>query len=101
QSDDPYGTPASLTPVQSGEAAFLNLLPALPAAFPAGKVSGLRARGGFDVALSWKDSKLVRAALTARESKPVKVRYGGHEIEIQAQSGQTYELGPDLKRFRN
>src|SRR5439155_3024772 len=64
QSHDPYGTTASLTPVQSGEAAFVHLLPALPPAFPAGKVSGLRARGGLDVALSWKGGKLVKAALT-------------------------------------
>ncbi len=101
QSDDPYGTPTSLTPVQSGEAAFLNLLPALPSAFPAGKVTGLRARGGLGVTLSWKDGKLVRAALAARESKPVKVRYAGQEIQIQAKAGQTYELGPDLKTVRN
>lgn len=101
QSDDPYGTPASLTPVQSGEAAFVNLLPALPPALPAGKATGLRARGGLDVALSWKDGKLVRATLAARESKPVKVRYAGQETGIQAQAGQTYELGPDLKTARN
>jgi alpha-L-fucosidase 2 len=101
QSDDPYGAPASLTPVQSGEAAFVNLLPALPSAFPAGKATGLRARGGLDVALSWKDGKLVKATLAARESKPVKVRYAGKETEIQAQAGQTYELGPDLEAVRN
>jgi alpha-L-fucosidase 2 len=101
QSDDPYGAPASLTPVQSGEAAFVNLLPALPSAFPAGKATGLRARGGLDVALSWKDGKLVKATLAARESKPVKVRYAGQETEIQAKAGQTYNLGPDLKTVRN
>jgi alpha-L-fucosidase 2 len=101
QSDDPYGAPDSLTPVQSGEAAFVNLLPALPSAFPAGKAAGLRARGGLDVALSWKGGKLVKAMLAARQSKPVKVRYAGKETEIQAQAGQTYELGPDLKTVRN
>jgi alpha-L-fucosidase 2 len=101
QSDDPYGGPAGLTPVQSGEAAFVNLLPALPSAFPAGKATGLRARGGLDVALSWQDGKLVKATLAARRSKPVKVRYAGQETEIQAKAGQTYELGPDLKTVRN
>jgi len=33
----------------------------------------------------------------ARESKPLKVRYAGKEVEIQAKAGQTYELGPELK----
>ena len=97
QSDDPYGTPTSLTPVQSGAAAFVYLLPALPSAFPTGSVSGLRARGGLDVAIAWKDGKLTRATLTARESKPVKVRYAGREVEIQAKAGTRYELGADLK----
>ena len=95
QSDDPYGTPTSWSPVQSGEAAFVHLLPALPSAFPTGKVTGLRARGGLDVAIEWKDGKLSKATLTARESKPVKVRYAGKELEIQAKAGSKYELGAD------
>jgi alpha-L-fucosidase 2 len=98
QSHDPYASPASLTAVQSGDAAFLHLLPALPAAFANGSVTGLRARGNLDVALVWKSGKLVKATITAKESKPVKVRYAGKEVEIQAKAGQTYELGPDLRR---
>jgi alpha-L-fucosidase 2 len=97
QSDDPYGTPTSLTAVQSGEAGYLNLLPSLPSALANGTVSGLVARGGFQVALDWRNGKLVRATIAARQSKPLKVRYGGKEIEIQAKAGQTYVLGPDLK----
>jgi alpha-L-fucosidase 2 len=97
QSDDPYGAPTSLTAVQSGDAAFLHLLPALPSALPTGHVSGLLARGGFAVALDWQNGKLVKAAIAARQSKPLKVRYAGQEIEIQAKAGQTYNLGPDLK----
>jgi alpha-L-fucosidase 2 len=95
QSDDPYGTPTSLTAVESGEAAFLHLLPALPTALATGKVSGLVARGGFQVALDWQNGKLVKATIAARQSKPLKVRYAGHEIEIQAKAGQTYNLGPE------
>jgi alpha-L-fucosidase 2 len=97
QSDDPYGTPTSLTAVQSGEAGFLHLLPALPSALPSGKVSGLLARGGFEVALDWQNGKLVKATIAARRSMPLKVRYAGREIEIEAKAGQTYNFGPDLK----
>jgi alpha-L-fucosidase 2 len=97
QSDDPYGTPTSLTAVESGEAGFLHLLPALPSALATGKVSGLLARGGFEVALEWRNGKLVKATIAARQSKPLKVRYAGHEIDIQAKAGQTYTVGPDLK----
>jgi alpha-L-fucosidase 2 len=97
QSDDPYGTPTGLSAVQSGDAGFLHLLPALPSALPTGKVSGLLARGGFDVSLDWQNGKLVKAAIRARQSKPLKIRYAGREIEIQARAGQTYNLSADLK----
>jgi alpha-L-fucosidase 2 len=92
QSDDPYGTPTSLTAVQSGDAAFVNLLPALPSAFPNGSVTGLRARGGLEVAITWKNGKLAKATLKPSESKTVKIRCNGKEIEINAKAGQTIQL---------
>ena len=97
QSQDPYGTETSLTPVESGDAAFLDLLPALPSAWLSGSVSGLRARGGMEVALAWSGGMLTNATIKALESKPVKVRYAGQEVEFQAQAGRTYKFGPDLK----
>ncbi len=96
QSIDPYGTGLSLTPVETGEAAFLHLLPALPAAFPSGRVSGLRARGGLEVAIGWQNGKLEKATVRAAQAKPVRVRYGSREIEIPAQPGRIYEIWPDL-----
>jgi alpha-L-fucosidase 2 len=92
QSHDPYATPTSL----SGDAAFVSLLPALPSAFPSGKVTGLRARGGIGVDIEWKDGKLVKATLTATSAKPVKVRYAGKEKEVQMKSGESYTFGPTL-----
>jgi alpha-L-fucosidase 2 len=97
QSDDPHGTPTSLTPAETGDAAFLTLLPALPSAFPSGSVSGLRARGGVGVALEWRDGKLAKATLRPSASQPVTLRYDGREVTFDAQAGKTYEAGPDLK----
>lgn len=96
QSQDPYATPTSLSPVESGDAAFLHLLPALPAALANGKVSGLLARGGLEVSIAWQNGKLTKATFTAKQSKTVKVRYAGKEKEIQAKAGQAYEVGPTL-----
>jgi len=96
QSHDPHAKPLDMTGVQAGDTAFVHLLPALPPALGTGKVSGLRARGGLDVDIEWANGKLVRAILRPRVSKTVKLRYAGKEVELQAQAGKKYQLGPDL-----
>ncbi|MCR4645826.1 MAG: glycoside hydrolase family 95 protein [Oscillospiraceae bacterium] len=56
----------------------INLLPALPKNWHDGSVTGLRARGGFELlSMSWKDGKLVRAELLSRSGNPVVLRTAG------------------------
>jgi alpha-L-fucosidase 2 len=52
----------------------LELLPALPAAWPAGSVSGLRARGGFEVSLAWDARRLRQATIVSTHGQPCVIR---------------------------
>ena len=55
----------------------LHLLPALPDAWPAGWVRGLRARGGFTLDLAWKDGRLVEATIASGLGQPAQVEADG------------------------
>jgi alpha-L-fucosidase 2 len=55
----------------------LELLPALPAAWPEGAVKGLRARGGFELDITWSGGRVTDYAVRSREPREVIVRLNG------------------------
>ena len=80
--------PHSSESVLPGE---ISLLPALPDAWPAGRITGLRARGGFEVDLVWKDEKLTEATIRADRDGMCGVRYAPRE-----EQKQVAQVGADL-----
>jgi len=74
----------------------IHLLPALPDAWPDGSITGLRARGGFEVSMQWRDGKLVKTTVKSILGNPCKLRYGQKATALEIKSGQALELGPDL-----
>jgi alpha-L-fucosidase 2 len=79
-----------------GRGVLIDLLPALPAVWPQGKISGLRARGGFEVDISWQQGRLVAAQVLAMHDGPVTIQSGGRRIVLQTKAGQRYRLNADL-----
>ena len=71
---------------------LIELLPALPKAWPAGNVKGLRARGGYTVDLAWKDGKLAEAKITASVDGTCKLQYGDKTVPVALKAGESKVL---------
>ena len=78
----------------------ISLLPALPAKYPTGSVTGLRARGGYKVDIFWKDGVLTKAVIKAdrtKKDKIIPVRYAGLVKSVKLAKGQTIVLNSSLE----
>ena len=73
----------------------IHLLPALPVAWPRGNVTGLAARGGFLVDISWSDGQLKRAVIRSKLGGRWRVRYGDKTVELATEPGGTYDVPMD------
>ena len=81
-----------------GRAPVVELLPALPSAWPAGRVSGLRARGAFEVDVEWEGGRLKSATLRSDRGGPCVVQYGSRTVSIETKAGETVRLDGALAR---
>ena len=68
----------------------IDLLPALPAAWKDGSVTGLRARGGLTLDFTWKNSRVTTVTLHASQAGKFKLNVS--ETPIVLRSGETRTL---------
>jgi len=88
------GIAEMLLQTQNGE---IHLLPALPSAWSSGSVTGLRARGGYEVSVSWERGRLEWAHLRSTFGTRATVRLENQRLDIQTELGGEVVL--DLASF--
>ena len=96
QIDANLGAPAAMVEMLVySRPGVLELLPALPAAWArSGRVTGIGARGGFEVDLSWRDGKVTRAVVRSVGGTRTEVRAGGWRRTISLRPGQSVTVQP-------
>ena len=77
--------------MQSGDNQ-IELLPALPEQWKDGCVSGLCARGGFEVNFKWKDGKVRDCSIKAKTNSTVTLLYNGQQKTIKLKAGKTQNI---------
>jgi alpha-L-fucosidase 2 len=71
---------------------ILHLLPALPSAWPRGRITGLRARGGFEVDLTWQDGELASVQVRSGNGTGCLLRYRDKSLSLAFDRGEQKEM---------
>jgi alpha-L-fucosidase 2 len=92
QIDGNFGATAGIAEMLlQSHTAELEIFPALPAEWPEGTATGLRARGAVGVDLEWSPAA-ANAVLTADRDTTVVVRHGDHRQEVSLTAGVPQRL---------
>lgn len=98
QIDGNFGGAAGVVEMlmQSNESEIY-LLPALPDAWQSGSVSGICARGGFEISMNWKDGKLNSVMILSKAGNECRLSYRGKAVTFGTKPGGSYHLDSALK----
>ena len=98
QIDGNFGGTAGVTEMLlQSHAGCIDLLPSLPDAWQEGHITGLRARGNFEVGMTWQHGKLSEVEVVSRSGETCTLRYGQRTLTFPTQKGKTYRFhGVDL-----
>jgi alpha-L-fucosidase 2 len=97
QIDGNFGAPAGIIEMLlQSHLSSIDLLPALPSSLPQGRISGVCARGGFELDFSWEDGVLQEVEVLSRAGEPCNLRYGEHQRVFETEKGKRYRLDAHL-----
>ncbi|MBK5263069.1 MAG: hypothetical protein JJE17_10975, partial [Peptostreptococcaceae bacterium] len=97
QSDANFGFTAGIAEcLLQSHAGEISLLPALPVSWKNGSVTGLKARGSFEISMKWKDGALSGVDVLSRAGNKCSLYYKGKKITFDTKMGGTYHLNSML-----
>ena len=70
----------------------IHILPALPEVWETGYISGVRARGGFEVDMEWKDNMLTKLTISSEKGGKTVLKYGEKQKEILLVKGEKMDV---------
>ncbi|HPQ99788.1 MAG TPA: glycoside hydrolase family 95 protein, partial [Saprospiraceae bacterium] len=91
QIDGNFGYTAGIAEmlIQSHED-HIAILPALPDLWASGSVSGLKARGNFEVSIKWEDHQASHVLIAAPNGGKTRVQIGNAEIPVDLAPGESF-----------
>jgi alpha-L-fucosidase 2 len=97
QIDGNFGGTAGIAEMlMQSHAGEVELLPALAKAWPTGSVTGLRARGGFEVDIAWADGTLTSAAIRSTRGGELRLRFGDATATFETKAGEAIRVNGEL-----
>lgn len=72
--------------------ATIELLPASPKQWKEGHVSGLCARGGYEVSFEWKNGTVRDCTIKAKKAGTINLLYNGQQKTVKFKAGQTQNI---------
>ena len=74
----------------------IDILPALPSSLPNGSISGVCARGGFDLSFQWSEGILTAIKILSKTGEECHLRYKDKTIRFPTIAGKTYRFDGEL-----
>jgi len=75
----------------------VQILPALPKAWTEGEVSGLKARGNFEIGIEWLGGVAEKITVKSLSGAPLNLAYRGNINSMETEKGIVYKFDSNLK----
>ncbi len=98
QIDGNFGGTAGLAEMLlQSQNGIVQILPALPAAWPEGEIKGLKARGNFEVSIRWRNGVAEKITVMSLSGAPLNLAYRGNSNFMETKKGMVYKFDSNLK----